>query len=246
MVRLGSIALAGLVLVPVSLLTGFGHAQQLQSQQDLFERPNDMESLVEEVRDATYEIFCGDGGGSGWGLKTQYGDTEVVYLVTNRHVIEDCIDKGGVTVEDRYGKDFEANIITHWGRDSDWDNYVTEIDFALLEIEGGELNTLSKLAWELPIGSWVMTSSYPGTDQDAGAYTITTGVITSELYVSGFTTDAGVNAGSSGGVVVNSKGEVLGTIFARSDPTEYADVSLFLDNHTLFEVLAKAQREKSN
>lgn len=204
-----------------------------------------MESLVEEVRNATYEVFCRESGGSGWGLKTEYGGKEVEYLVTNAHVIEDCIKSGGVIVEDSWGTALKANIISYWHRDADWDNSSAEIDFALLAVKGRKLNTLSKLAMELPIGSWLMTSSYPAIDWDTGVYTITTGVVSAETYVSGYTTDAPVNGGSSGGVVVNSRGEVLGTIYATHDPGEFLDTGLFLDNRALLEVIAKAQREES-
>jgi S1-C subfamily serine protease len=233
------------VFVPIALLAGFAYAEQSPNQQDLFEQPRNMESLVEEVRNASYQVFCGDYGGSGWGLKTEYGGEVVEYLVTNEHVIKGCLKKGGVIVEDRWGTALKANIINYWHRDAVWDNSSVEIDFALLEIKGRKLNTLSKLAIEHPIGSWLMTSSYPAIDWETGVYTITTGVISAETYVSGYTTDAPINGGSSGGVVVNSRGEVLGTIYASNDPGEYLDTGLFLDNRTLFEVIAKAQREKS-
>jgi S1-C subfamily serine protease len=231
--------------VPIALLAGLAYAEESPNQQDLFEQPKDMESLVEEGRNATYQVFCGEYGGSGWGLKTEYGGKEVEYLVTNAHVIEDCVKTGGLIVEDRWGNALKAKLINYWHRDADWDNSAVEIDFALLEIVGRKLNTLSKLAMELPIGSWLMTSSYPAIDWDVGVYSVTTGVISAETYVSGYTTDAPINGGSSGGVVVNSRGEVLGTIYASNDPSEYLDTALFLDNRTLFEVIAKAQREGS-
>lgn len=229
--------------MPIALLSGFVYAEQSPNHQDLFQQPKNMEALVEEVRNATYEVFCGESGGSGWGLKTEYGGEQVEYLVTNEHVIKDCLKTGGVVVHDRWGTALKSEIISYWHRDADWESSSPEIDFALLEVKGRKLNTLSKLAMEHPIGSWLMTSSYPGIDWDTGAYTVTTGVISAVTYVSGYTTDAPINGGSSGGVVVNSRGEVLGTIYASNDPGEYLDTALFLDNRTLFEVIAKAQRE---
>lgn len=231
--------------VPIALLSGLAYVEESPNQQDLFEQPKDMGALVEEVRNATYQVFCGEYGGSGWGLKTEYGGEVVEYLVTNEHVIKDCLKRGGVIVEDRWGTALKAKIVNYWHRDADWDNSSVEIDFALLEIKGRKLNALSKLAMELPIGSWLMTSSYPAIDWDVGVYSVTTGVISAETYVSGYTTDAPINGGSSGGVVVNSRGEVLGTIYASNDPGEFLDTALFLDNRTLFEVIAKAQREVS-
>jgi S1-C subfamily serine protease len=75
-------------------------------------------------------------------------------------------------------------------------------------------------------------------------YTVTTGNIASLGGLLGIVMTAAVNPGASGGVVVNSRGQVLGTIVAGYDQTELNDVAYFLPVANLWQLMAKLPEKK--
>ncbi len=123
------------------------------------------------------------------------------YIVTNNHVVEGA-DELQVTLNDN--REFSAKII---GTDK-------TTDLALIKINGKNLPTLQIGKSEnLRVGEWVLAVGNPmGLNS-----TVTAGIVSAKARSIGangvesfIQTDAAINAGNSGGALVNVKGELIG------------------------------------
>ena len=140
------------------------------------------------------------GGGSGVII------SEDGYIVTNNHVA-DGASKLRVKLYD--GRKFDAELI---GKDS-------ATDLALLKIDADKLPTLPFGSSDaLRLGEWVLAIGSPFDLQS----TITAGIVSAKARQLGaipndfsiesfIQTDAAVNPGNSGGALVNTRGELVGT-----------------------------------
>ena len=123
------------------------------------------------------------------------------YIVTNNHVVEGA-DELTVTLNDN--REFSARII---GTDK-------TTDLALIKIEGKNLPTLPIANSDnVKVGEWVIAVGNPfGLNN-----TVTAGIISAKARTLGangvesfIQTDAAINAGNSGGALVNTQGELVG------------------------------------
>jgi hypothetical protein len=165
-----------------------------------------MESLIDTVRDANFEIFCGYAGGTGWPIEIGSQDTTLV--VTNHHVVEDCTDATDTVrlrVGDRVG---EGRVLSF-----DSDNDLAIVETAL------SATPLPTADNEPKIGHWVMAVGNPGSFVPGlGDEALTEGSLVGSVNQGTVTnlinefiyTDAAINPGNSGGPLVNAAGEVLG------------------------------------
>jgi len=128
------------------------------------------------------------------------------YIVTNNHVV-DGADDIEITLNDN--REFKATVV---GLDAN-------TDLALLKIDGKDLPTLViGDSDELKVGEWVLAVGNPFNLKS----TVTAGIVSAkarkiaevsrtgneiESYIQ---TDAAINAGNSGGALVNSRGELVG------------------------------------
>lgn len=123
------------------------------------------------------------------------------YIVTNNHVVEGA-DELTITLDDN--REFSAKII---GTDK-------KTDLALIKIDGNNLPTLPiGNSDELKVGEWVLAVGNPFNLSS----TVTAGIISAKARSLGandiesfIQTDAAINAGNSGGALVNAKGELIG------------------------------------
>ena len=123
------------------------------------------------------------------------------YIVTNNHVVEGA-DELTVTLNDN--REFSARII---GTDK-------TTDLALIKVDGNNLPTLSiGDSDKLKVGEWVLAVGNPFNLTS----TVTAGIVSAKSRALGangvesfIQTDAAINAGNSGGALVNTQGELIG------------------------------------
>lgn len=123
------------------------------------------------------------------------------YIVTNNHVVKDA-DELLVKLNDN--REFKARII---GCD-------VQTDLALIKVEGKDLPTLPiGDSDELKLGQWVLAVGNPFNLTS----TVTAGIVSAKARSLGangiesfIQTDAAINAGNSGGALVNERGELVG------------------------------------
>lgn len=123
------------------------------------------------------------------------------YIVTNNHVVSGA-DELTVTLHDN--REFSARII---GTDE-------TTDLALIKIEGKKLPAITiSNSEDLKVGEWVLAVGNPlGLNN-----TVTAGIVSAKARRLGangveafIQTDAAINAGNSGGALVNTRGELVG------------------------------------
>lgn len=176
------------------------------NEQDLYSPPADLSALIAKVQESTVTIRCKKSEGSGWviDLGSPSEDADEIYLeidrefpyevITNFHVIEDCIDTPK-RVRARAGEEeFDAHLYS-------WDE---ENDLAIVSISQN-VPALEPSSAPQP-GWWAMAIGTPhgleGSISIGNVMNIEGGdVITTTPF----------NSGNSGGPLVNSRGEVLGT-----------------------------------
>lgn len=123
------------------------------------------------------------------------------YIVTNNHVVEGA-DELTVTLNDN--REYSARII---GTDK-------STDLALIKVNGKDLPTLPiGDSNNLKVGEWVLAVGNPFNLNS----TVTAGIVSAKARSLGangvesfIQTDAAINAGNSGGALVNTKGELVG------------------------------------
>lgn len=123
------------------------------------------------------------------------------YIVTNNHVVEGA-DELTVTLNDN--SEYSARII---GTDK-------TTDLALIKINGKDLPTLPiGDSDKLKVGEWVLAVGNPFNLNS----TVTAGIVSAKARSLGangvesfIQTDAAINAGNSGGALVNTQGELVG------------------------------------
>ncbi len=230
-----------LIAIGLALLAlGFFASRDNPNTQSLFDRPSDLESFIDRARDASYEVNCNGRTGSGWGYRTEVDGEVYEFIVTNQHVIKFCIIDQDAEVIRQDGVSAGVEIVAHKRVLATYYNDLQAVDLALLKFPAPLEAPLTQLASEHPQGSWLLISSFPVLAADLTNHQITTGAITGETLQWGFTTDAISSGGSSGGVVLNSRGQVLGTHYATFSKRDRATYSMFLDNDYLDELVELA------
>ena len=211
--------------------------------QGLYNAPTDMADHVYRAEQVTYQILCGDTAGSGFGMTSKRNGVELDFIVTNYHIVEQCLDGQEVTVLDSYYDDFTAEIISFAHSKGSYAPPERANDLALLQPNVETFQTISDYSYAQHIGSWVMVAGFPEISNAVKSMVITTGVISSKAEPFGFTTTADISPGSSGSMVMNSRGEVIGVVYASYEIDQVSSTGMFLPLTRVAELLNEYQSQ---
>ncbi len=169
---------------------------------NLYNEPSNLESFIDSVSKSIVTVYC-NGNGTGFayeldGLENGFK----TFVVTNHHVIEDCIEKRE-DLSVTYGG--EKNLSTQSELVS-WDE---KNDLALLQISV-DLPKLMDAASGARPGQWTMAIGNPGPGEEILYSATTFGRIVATENEYWNYTSAVINPGNSGGPLVNSLGELIG------------------------------------
>ena len=207
--------LGAALVAPLSAGLGANSTSQAQSGTSV-----DVAAVVALANAAVVTVYCGDSSGSGWGIDlaedgSSTADDDYPYeIVTNWHVIEECVDTDvpitiqtldGTSEVDAFLFDFDASYYDE----------TSEVwaDLALL-MTAEPVESLQPAAQPPAVGDWVMAAGSPYSQFfDAilpGTYTF--GNVSNFFAdINVIVTDAAINHGNSGGPLLNAQGEVIGT-----------------------------------
>jgi S1-C subfamily serine protease len=159
---------------------------------DLFSPPEALGALVDSASGSVISIDCADGSGSGWPIRVGSD----VLIVTNHHVIENCINTSV-----RFSNVSVNGSATVVSSDLATDLAVLRTTVSLTPL---------KTAEPPPIGAWLMVVGNPlGLERSVSYGTLTNSV--EGLLI----TDAAINPGNSGGPVFDSSGRVVAVASAK-------------------------------
>ena len=205
---------------------------------DLFYPPKDLPALILRVQQSVVAIECEskekDGiwmYGTGFVLEREAEtDGFKSVIVTNHHVIEDCINPDNELIV-RTGFDQSGTpqaSLLRWDEENDL--AIIEIDEYIPGLVGAE--TFADTGW------WTMAMGNPiGPDLEESVLynSATFGHISKVLNEYWNYTSATVNGGNSGGPLVNSRGELIGINTLASASTEYGVWNIAVDSAILCE-----------
>jgi S1-C subfamily serine protease len=163
--------------------------------------PRDLTLLSASLKLSIVTVYCMSGSGSGWSAKAAMSsklssEGYQSYVITNHHVIENCLRTKKVTMLLSNNTTIDGMIIS-WNESSDVAGIVTKAVIPGLEWIG----STPKQGW------WIGVIGSPLGESGI----LTTGIISSINSNSGtFTLTAAINPGNSGGPAFDSTGRVLG------------------------------------
>ena len=169
-------------------------------------QPLDLVNLAAETTKSVVSVLCGDGIGSGWSMNVALSAANISngyksYIITNHHVIDDCISSRAVTLV-LSNQTRVSGYVYSWDEANDVAGILTTTSIAPLNWRGA---TPQQGWWVGIIGSPL---GFPGI--------LTTGIVSS-VNNSTFlgTTTAAMNPGNSGGPVFDRGGRVIGLATAK-------------------------------
>ena len=210
-----------LIFVPILAISFIlAYSLQASSSRALYVQPQDLTDFTHALSEATFEMSCdGEWGGTGWGLEINNAH----YIITAFHVIEDCTAGGVVIAKNALNPRLNLELLAYDGRY--WSDDPGEYGDLALLVTDSPIATLSLQSEEVTLGQWVAAMGYPVDSSGASLNSLTLGRVTGFDGRGSVMTDAAVNGGNSGGPLVNSRGEIVGTIYATEDYAEYENMA---------------------
>lgn len=200
--------------------------------ESLTSSPTDFETIMQEAYKSIFQITCTylpgtSYVGSAWAatVRTPEGGDRTL-LVTNHHVIEECLTGGTITASNQTYGEFLTEIYTAEG--GYWD--VKQVgstdslrDLATLQPVINQTISGFKFQKEpAALNQWVAAVGYPSAEGEQVSERRTTvgTIIEFEEISRMILTSAEVKPGNSGGPLINNRGEIVGTVFANSSERE--------------------------
>ncbi|MCX6485723.1 MAG: trypsin-like peptidase domain-containing protein [Rhodoluna sp.] len=179
----------------------------------LMDREPNAQQVVAKARNSTFEVNCGDSTGTGVAIEVPTPDGYRTAVFTAAHVVDDCdegskvdvVYKGRTYVGKLYRKDPYTGVSN--------ENVASVNDVAVIYLKP-EFPTL-EAAPSAKQGDWTIVLGNPWDELNYATF----GIITSVEHDQ-YGTDAAINAGNSGGPLLDSKGRVLGLVSWKSMHSE--------------------------
>lgn len=169
--------------------------------------------IVEKLKNSVVKVICYDYDG-----KTEISQGSGFFIdkngtfITNAHVVENCYY---IKVKTHSSFEYDVDVMYVY-------NYASS-DYAICRIKGYYSSTPVEFESSADVGDKVYALGYPN---DAWSMKTTSGVITSTDTVDGskhfYSNTALIDHGSSGGVLANAQGKVLGITTGIFKSGEYA------------------------
>jgi S1-C subfamily serine protease len=212
----GVSALMSVMLFIFFVIPALNVSANKEAGDDLYSAPRDLAAVVEKARAATVTVYCGDWSGSGWGIDlddnpdSSEDDAYPFEIVTNYHVIEECVDGGEITI--RLPGAAEAVPAFLYNYDYTYSEATGSTDLAIL-MTAASVPTLETTDIAPMPGDWLMAVGNPNSSafDDMEGHVTFGRVSNFKLQYNVVVTDTALNHGNSGGPLVNSRGEVIGT-----------------------------------
>lgn len=198
------------LVIPVILVT-------FQRQADLFLQPPNLSKVIDIAAASTFEIRC-DGEDSGTGWAVQLGDES--FIVTAAHVVEDCSTGEFVGARNANRGLFPLRLVEY--KADYWEGGST--DLALLH-SNEKLAGFKFQEEQAEIGQWVMALGYPLSELEGPLISLSEGRISAIDDLGHIVTSAPINGGNSGSPLLNSRGQIIGTIYASDPHDEYDNLA---------------------
>lgn len=179
----------------------------------LMDREPNAQQVVSKARNSTFEINCGNSSGTGVAIEAPIPDGYQTAVFTAAHVLEDCDE--GTKVEAVYkgrsytGKVYRKDPIGPVGDDEI--GSVNDVAVIYLKEKFPKLESAPSGRQ----GDWVIVLGNPWNEINYATFGIITKVEHDE-----YGTDAAINAGNSGGPMLDAKGRVLGLVSWKSMHSE--------------------------
>ena len=213
----GAIAVVALLLGGCGVYLGIGpylNYNNTDPENDGYVQPRGLQNLVSRVLESTVTITCDLDKkeyltqGSGWAIDLPIKEKKkyLSVIITNHHVIEDCIgNKGELRVKTYFGNDYVADV-DRWDKKNDLAVVMTE----------AKVEPLS-LSQAIPYpGYWVMAAgTADGYEGSISFGNVLNGTDTEVLIT------APVSHGNSGGPLVDNEGNVIGTNTWNQEGEQY-------------------------
>jgi hypothetical protein len=169
-------------------------------------QPSDLVTLASETTKSVVSVLCASGIGSGWSINVALSAANISngyksYIITNHHVIDDCISSRAVTLV-LSNQTRVPGYVYSWDEANDVAGILTSTSISPLNWRGA---SPQQGWWVGIIGSPL---GFPGI--------LTTGIVSSvnnSTYLG--TTTAAINPGNSGGPVFDRSGRVIGLATAK-------------------------------
>lgn len=179
---------------------------------DMTTAPANNDALIDEVKRSTVWIECGWGQGSGFAIDWSTEQGAETWILTNHHVVEECIDKD-LSVEVSTGEFATRGSVLVFSPSDYIDGSDFRQDLAVVTIER-YVPPLPR-ASSIGQGHWVLAVGNPrGLSGTATIGTVARILDSSNTDVIPYPkdwilSDASINPGNSGGPLVNKLGEVV-------------------------------------
>ena len=174
--------------------------------------PRDFVGIINKLEESVVTLYCtlSDGQfsqGTAFAVYLDgYTDQGKTALFSNHHVIEDCIDQGALTIENRNGEVFDVVL----------ENYDSDNDLALLYADI-EMTYLDLADYPPAPGYWVMSYGSAGGVEGS----ISTGTVLNVTTDNDILVTAAISSGNSGGPLIDNEGNVFGVSTAVSTTELY-------------------------